>query len=362
MMGAIKEKVLKIFHSMPNMSKMGFLTSFFKTSEEDFTDAELVNIDIVRSGEQVAPVLTDVGTGAVVVSDDIFTGKTVRPPIYSIARPANIWDLMNRQPGETEYEAIGNWFGRLVAVLKRAFELMFGMIKRSIELQASQVLQTGKLDITNADGKVAYTLDFQMKSTHKKTVSTKWDQKTATPLKDLEAMCDAIRDDGLVDASIAIFGKDAWNAFIANAEVQAAFSKEGIGLGNIAPQIMNKGGKFMGFVNLGAYRVDLFVYNGRYETFNGASKASFVDPKNVIVLADPEDLDFRLVYGGVPSLPMAEPFESALPSEVIYDGNVRFNNRVFKDEKANTYTAETTARPICIPTSIDRFGCLTVLA
>ena len=46
MQSAFKEKVLKIFESFPKMDKMGFLSSFFKTTEEDYTDAEYVDIDI----------------------------------------------------------------------------------------------------------------------------------------------------------------------------------------------------------------------------------------------------------------------------------------------------------------------------
>lgn len=51
------EKVLTYFKSISDLDKMGFLSSFFKTKEEDFTTAELVDIDIVRSGEMVAPAL-----------------------------------------------------------------------------------------------------------------------------------------------------------------------------------------------------------------------------------------------------------------------------------------------------------------
>ena len=75
MQSAFKEKVLKLFESFPKMDKMGFLASFFKTSEEDYTDAEYIDIDIVRSGEHVAPVLRDISNGAIAIADDVFTGR-----------------------------------------------------------------------------------------------------------------------------------------------------------------------------------------------------------------------------------------------------------------------------------------------
>lgn len=362
MQSIFKEKVLKLFQSTPKMDKMGFLSSFFKTTEEDYTDAEYVDIDIVRSGESVAPVLRDIGTGAVVVADDVFTGKQIKPPVYSLTRPVNIFDLMKRQPGENEYAEIGTWFGRLVNILKRAFALMSGMLVRSVELQASQVLQTGVLTLTDDKGNAAYTLDFKPKVTHIKTILNLWDGGSADPLADLEEMADAIRDDGLVDASIAIFGAKAWNAFIQDTKVQAALKKDGLALGNLSPRIVNKGGKYMGYVELGAYRIELFVYNGRYTDFSSNTVKKYVDDNNVIMMADVEDLDFRTVYGGVPSIGMDEPFASVIPDEVTYANGVRIHNRVYKDQKGNTYSAETTVRPVSIPVSIDRFACFTVLS
>ena len=360
MQSAFLEKVLKLFKSAPNMDKMGFLSSFFKTTEEDYTDAEYVDIDIVRSGENVAPVLRDIGTGAVVVADDVFTGKQIKPPVYSLVRPVNIFDLMKRQPGENEYKEIGTWFGRLVNVLKRAFVLMSGMLLRSVELQASQVLQTGKLTLTADAGNSAYTLDFQPKATHFKTVTNLWSGNSADPLADLEEMADVIRDDGLVDATTVIFGAKAWNYFIKNSNVQNAVKKDGLGLGNLAPQIVNKGGKYMGYVEIGAYRLDLLVYNGRYSDFNSNTVKKYVDENKVIMTADIADLDFRRVYGGVPSIGMDEPFASIIPEQVTYENGVRVHNRVYKDQKGNTYSAESTVRPVNIPVSIDRFACFTV--
>ena len=183
---------------------------------------------------------------------------------------------------------------------------MYGMLSRSIELQASQVLQTGTLTLTDDAGNTAYTLDFKAKNTHIATVGTKWDQSGADPIKDLNGLADYIRADGLVDPKTIIFGAKAWDAFIQDTKVQNAVKKDGLGLGNLSPRLVNKGGKYMGYLESGAYRYDLWVYNGRYQAFNSSTSTPFVDEKKVIMLADVEDLDFRLVYGGVPSLGMVE--------------------------------------------------------
>lgn len=354
------EKVLTFFKSIPNLAKMGFLSSFFTTKEEDFTDSELVDIDTVRSGAKVAPALKSLTTGAVAISNDIFTGKQVRPPKYSLERTINIFDLMKRQPGESQFKEIGDWIARLAIKIRAGFDIMYAMIKRSIELQASQVLQTGTVTLTDESGNpLDLALDFRPKATHFPTVTIDWsDTANADPIADLDALCGEVRKDGFVDITTAIFGRKAWQNFIDNPKVQKYFNKENLNLASLEPRIVNKGGKYMGYIDIGAYRVNLFTYNSMYETFESSTTKPFVDDNNVIVLPDLADLDFRLVYGGVPSIGMQEPFSQIIPPETKVDGAVRFHNRVYRDEKLNSYTGEVTCRPICIPVSIDNFGCL----
>lgn len=358
-MEEFSEKVLSIFKSSPDINKMGFLSSFFKTKEEDFTDSEFVDIDIVRSGAKVAPALRNLTTGAVAIADDVFTGKQVRPPVYALERTVNIYDLMKRQPGESQFREVGDWAGRLVLKVKNSFEIMYDMIKRSIELQASQVLQTGTVSLTDEKGNsLDIALDFKPKATHFPTVTNDWGTTGATPLDDIESVCDAIRNGGHVDATTAIFGRDAWKNFIENEKVLAHFNKENLNIASLDPRLVNKGGKYMGYIDMGAYRLDLFTYNGTYEEFVSGDIKKYLDTNSVILLPEVSDLDFRLVYGLVPPFDMDEPFASIIPNETKVDGAVRFSNRVYRDTKVRSYTSEVTSRPICIPVSIDRFGCI----
>jgi hypothetical protein len=353
------ERMLRMFTSAPNMDKMGFLSSFFVTEDEDIVDAEMVDIDIVRSDEDVAPVLRDLKTGAVAIAEDYYTNKQVKPPIYSLEKPVNVFELLKKQPGETEYAAIGTWIGRLMIVLKNAFTKMTTMIKYSIELQASQVLQTGSLSLNDENGNAAYILDYKPKATHFPTVTTAWNAAGADPLSDLAGLMDVVRDDGLVDVVNLIFGKTAWNDFIGTAKVQAAINRNGLLLGALDPRLVGRGGKLMGYIDIGSYRVNLFTYNGRYRTYGTDTKAPFVGPSKVILLPDIADLDFRLVFGGIPSIGLDAPFDQFLPDRVSINGAFDFRPRVYRDNKGDAYVGEVKSRPICIPVSIDRLACLT---
>lgn len=355
--------VLKKFNDEKAMSKRGFFSTFFVTTEEDYTNTDTVEIDIERAGEKVAPVLKNRNTGAVIISAEDFSTKEFTPPVINLAYPVDLFELMRRMPGETDTAEIrGEWKARLAEKLYKGFVKEHKMIKETVELQASQILQTGTVTMQDENGADSYVLAYPVKESHFPTVVTKWDASGADPMADLQSLCEAIQDDGKVDARIAIFGRDAWNAAIKNTAFAEAVKMDGLNLGALNPALKNKGGRYMGYINLGSDRLDLYTYNDSYEKVGSTTKYRYMDPKKVIVTADLEDLDFRTVYGGVPSLGMDPVFAEVMPSEVMYEGSVRVNNRVFKDEKADTFQAESKSRPLSIPVSIDAFGCLTVLA
>jgi hypothetical protein len=352
------EMFLGLFRSAPDITKMGFLTSFFRTGSEDVVPAEYVDIDIERSDEDVGPVLRDYKTGSVVINEDIYVNKQIKPPQYDLERPVNVYDLMKRQPGETEYAKVGSWLARLMVVLNKTFIKMADMIKRSIELQAAQVLQTGRLDLLDENGAVAYQLDYRPKSTHFPMVTVDWSEGASTPIDDLRALASVIRDDGLYDPKILIMGEQAYMDFIAKQEVKELFKQDELALGRLSPQIVNKGGNYMGYIFLGSYRYEIFTYNGRYIPYNGGAKRKFLDDNKVIMLCDPGDLEFRLVFGDIPSIGMEEPFSQFVSDRVTVEGSIDLHPYVYRDDRRKTYAGQLASRPICIPVSIDRFGCL----
>lgn len=354
--------VLKKFTEDERMNKRGFFTTFFKTTPEDYTDGEYVEIDIERTGDYIAPALKDARTGSVVVDEDIFTEKRFKPPYSALSTPVPLIDLLQRQPGESDTaEVRGQWFGRLVNKLTKSLSKFHRMFKEQIELQCAQILQTGVVTLKDAAGNDVYTLDYKAKATHLVTNTNSWDAAGADPLGDLESICDAVNDDGKATPSIAIFGAEAWQNFITNSDVKDMVRRDGMNLGALNPGLLNKGGRYMGYIDVGSYRLELWVYNDSYKRMDGSTVYKFLDTKKVIITTALEDLDFRIVFAGVPTLGMKEPFASVIPSEVTYDGFMRAHNRVFEDATQDTYTAESKMRALAIPVSIDRFACLTAV-
>jgi len=360
-------KILAWFNAQPDINRMGFLSSFFKVTPESFTDATEVELDLVRSGEEVAPAITNLSTGAVSLAVDVFDLGKAPFPVYALDRTVHVGELMNRQPGENAYDgsAAGDWLGRLARVLVGSFTRMTDMVKRSIELQAAQVLQTGTIDLTNEDGKIVYKLDLKPKPSHFPTVSKSWGTPDADPISDIAAVADIVRNDGLVDVCNLIMDNKSFDNFIKNERVKEFLKTDGLRLGALNPKIVGKGAKYYGYMHIGSGLYDIWIYSATYNEFGKKETKKFLEDNKVLFLPDFNDLDFRRLFGGIP---MVRPESNTAfdqlfgASKVTIDNEYDFKARVYWDEKAEAYTGEIKSRPLCLPVSIDRFACLTTQA
>lgn len=352
--------MIKAYKSMPNIDKNMWLTSWFKTTPEDITDAEFISIDIERQDEQVAPVLTDISTGANVVSEDVFTNKEIKPPAFALKMPFDVFDLTNRMPNQTEYEAANiNYQAKMRMKILNSWKKLTDMIKRSIEMQASQILQTGTVTLYDIDGIARYTLSYAPKATHFPTAGTAWGDVGSNPLGDIISLAEVIRDDGLVDPKNLIMGQGAFAQFLANADVKTLFYQDNYAIGTLSPQMLNNGATLQGFIPIGNYRFNIWTYGGRFIDPVTSTKIQYLNWDSCILLPDPEDIDFRKCFGAVPQVVDSHPdFRDVLPSRVSVPGAFDFKPRIYTDEAAETVYSEVKSRPLLIPVSIDAYGCI----
>lgn len=361
--------VLSKFTDGRRAVERGFFALWFKTTDEDYTNAEYVDIDVERTTDTVAPTLRDGRTGSVIVKRDSWKENKFRPPLTALEDPIDLYGLMRRQPGESDdARTIGDWFGRLASKIVDALSRFHRMIGLQVDLQCAQIMQTGAVELRDNKDGVSYTLNFGADQSHFPTVAVDWDDvANATPVDDVTALADKIADDGQVAPAYLILGADAYRNLLKNTEFQNLVRKDGLGLGELTPTSMrSRGGKYHGYAEFGSHTLEIWTYGGSYKRVGSNSSFKYLDDNAAIVIARPEDVDFRTVYGGVPSLGMKEPFNEIVPSTVTYSGDrgtegtgfIRVHNRVYEDKKGDTYTAECKARPLSIPVSIDRFGCL----
>lgn len=340
-----------------------FFSGMFSAPPRNFYATEEVEIDIIRSDEDVSIVVQDLSTGYRMNANDEYTNKGFKPPIHKEAIGINAFDLLKRTPGRNPFEnpdfranIISRMFTGMTAVERK--------IRRAIELQASQVLQTGVVTLTDSNGVALYSLDYKPKTTHFPSAGVSWATATgAQKLEDLRALGEVVRADGLSDPDQLIMGEKAFENLLATDTVQGRFDARRIDLGAIAPmQMRGNGGIYRGIIEIGNYRYDVWTYNGRYKHPQTGSSTAYMDPGKVIVRSSSARMD--ATFGAIPNIGAlmggaASRILPELPPRMsMSDRGMDLHVNAWMSADGEQLFGGVGARPLMIPTAIDTYGCL----
>jgi hypothetical protein len=352
-----REGWIQLFTQM--RSPNGFLSRMFTIKPGGSYNGDKVAIDIERYGEDVAIAIKKF-TGPNMNDFSQFTTKEFEPPAYGEAFPMNVADLINRMAGVDPYEAAyTEYAGQMTALMAKGFVLIDDKIKRAVELQASQILQTGKLTLTDSAGATVYELDFKPKATHFPTVGVSWSATaTATPLADLEALAKVIRSDGKINPDRVIMGDVALSNFLANPDVQAALDNRRIDVGSIAPMFDDSGATMYGYVWAGTYRFEIWSYPDTYNDPQTGNPVEYIGSDKVVMLSSRTRLDMASARVPMPLGPDPR-IANLLPGRMTsraegYD----VTPNVYCTPNGKQIMGELESRPLLIPVQIDGFGCL----
>jgi len=340
-----------------------FFSGMFQSPPQNFHATEEVEIDIIRSDEDIAIAIQDLSTGYRENSDDIYTNKGFKPPIFKESKAINSFDLIKRMPGQDPFQS-PDFRANVITRMFSGMQKVERKIRRTIELQASQVLQTGIVTLNDSAGVALYTLDYKVKATHLPASAIIWGGAGATIAADISALAEVVRSDGLADPDQLIFGIDAFEEFIKDADIQLRYDNRRIDLGTISPMEMNgQGGSFRGVVEIGNYRFDIWTYGGRYKDPQTGVKTQYLDKGKVIVRASGGVMD--ATFGAIPNigneLGGARLFPE-LPSRMSLDGGgMDLFTNIWMSNDGETLFGGVGSRPLMIPTAIDTFGCLDTL-
>lgn len=338
--------------AMPTM----FLASFFRTPPQNFHDTESVEIDIERHGEDIATVITDLTTGGNVNSFDGFTNKEFKPPVYMEKAGLNAFELLGRDAGDTPFDS-PQFNAKAIMRAMKQFRVLEAKVRRGVELQASQVLQTGTLTLLNAAGVSAYVLDYKPKPTHFPTSSTTWGQAGDDKLGDLAALAEVNRSDGLSNSDNLIFGDKAWDEFKKDAAVVELLNSRRMELGAVVPQTRGQGATYQGYIWIGSYRFDMWTYNGRYKHPQTGEATRYLNTGSVVMLDSQARLD--LSFGSIPFIQTPTRQLAGLPRRMNNSGSgFGMTTNSWVDNSGTNLNVSAGTRPLCIPTAIDTFGCL----
>ncbi len=339
-----------------------FFTSMFQSPETNFYSSKQVQIDIQRTDEDISIAIQDLTTGYRYNSKDVYTNKEFVAPIHSEAVPIDSFSLLDRMPGrnpfqDPEFRA---------DVILRMFQGMRDIekkIRRSIELQSSQVLQTGIVTLTDSTGATIYTIDYKPKANHFPVAGTAWNAGGATPLDDIGSLADIIRNDGLTAPDQLIMGDKSFNAFIANDDVQKHFDNRRIDQGTISGFTeVTGGGNFRGVVAIGSYQYDILTYSGRFKDPQTGAKLKFLSDDKVIVRVGGARLD--ATFGAIPNIGRELGIGIAqqvpeLPTRISNAaGRMDLFTNVWVTVDGAQLFGSVAARPLMIPTAIDTYGAI----
>lgn len=333
----------------------------FRTPRENFHTSEGVEIDIERSEEDIAIVIQDLSTGYRMNSDDLYTNKLFIPPILKEAVAINAFDMIKRMPGQDPFQS-PDFRANVIMKAMKGMRKVSRKVMRTIELQASQVLQTGIITLSDINGNALYTLDFKPKATHFPTVSIDWGTGTEDKAKDISDLAEVIRNDGKLDPNELWFGTNAFREWLRDADIQALLDNRRISIGEVvAREPRNDGSTYRGTIQIDNYIYDMYTYNGKYKNPNGGAITPYMDEDNVVVKSS--DSRFDLTYGAIPNLNRDLGIQQAVVPEMptrfsSAEQGVDLFTNVWVTPDGEQMFAGVGARPLCIPTAIDTYGCL----
>ncbi len=206
--------------------------------------------------------------------------------------------------------------------------------------------------------RTGYAVDFQPKATHFPTVTTDWSDPAADVLGDLSSLAGVIRVDGKATADTLIMGEGSWQNFICNTKVLALADNRRITVGAVEPSMRGEGAIFQGFFWAGNYRFAIWTYPEYYEdpVTNVATK--YVEDDKVIMLSSAFRGD--ATFGAIPRIvPPDARAARFLPRRIANTRNgTDMSLNAWFTPNGEQLNVSAGSRPMKIPTSIDRYGCL----
>lgn len=320
-----------------------FLRSFFKETE---TASKSISIEVERDAQTVA---VDVirGTEGNRNTWDKSTEKIFVPPYYNEYFDATHLDcyedlFVNESIAPTN-------FGKFLEAAASKMEGLFDKIDRAYELQASQVLLDGIVQLKNG-----INIDFKRKAASLVAYNAAHDFSinTVDPNTKLLEGATFLKETGKVEGSVinVIFGSAAYAAYLGNSKVQARALAVQYGLDAIVPAQRNAlGQSFHGEISVGAFRMRLWSYPEVYKHPVSGVITNYMHPKKIVMM--PEMTANVLSYAAVPQIVQAG----------VGAKKGKFLTYEYTDERTTSHIMGVKSAGVAIPVGVDQIYTVQVL-
>lgn len=287
------------------------LTSLFTIPRGGIHDAFKVKVDVRRTTRGVAFPMKDPSAGYHMNTRQGYSSKELEPAAYKEGFSISADELMgDRAFGLDPFKEPG-LMARAQDEMSRVVPNLNDLIRRGMEIQASQIMQTCALSLVDNTNAVVFAEDFAPKATHFANASIAWTTTaTAVPFTDIRNMCDLNMRDGKTPPkrlhlnSVTLAELKATAEFIAAMDVNyRTYSGELFRLNSGAQPVhgMVGGGKggaiFRGVLEVANYLLDLWVYDGEYDhPYTGAATKYIADHKVIIESGGRMDATFGRIH------------------------------------------------------------------
>lgn len=321
-----------------------FLRSFYT---EKVSGSKEISIEVQRGKEKVA---VDVERGSIGNrnASSKSTEKIFVPPYFREYFDMTDLDHYKLAFNDAAQGMSPIIFGQLLAEAADKMSDLIDMIERAVELQASQVLQTGIVTLKSGG-----YIDFKRKAASLVDLGTAayWADSGVDPTVSIEAGCNFIRTVGKSgDGTFnMILGSEALTDLLNNTILQSRNDIKQYSLDVISgPQRNAEGAAYHGQLSAGSYRVNIWTYPQFYDNASGVS-TPYIGAKNAIIL--PTMPKFVLNYAAVPQLLKG--------TGTVTKGKYLFGE--YTDERQAAHVMDVKSAPLCVPVGIDQIYTMQVV-
>ena len=323
-----------------------FRDTFFRNKKTFST--ERVDIDIKKGSRRMAAFVHP-RVGGTVMHSEGYQNESYKPPLINPYTVTTADQLLNRLPGEDLYNGKTPAQRGAEKLMEEYADLNDATTRRE-EWMAVQALTTGQISVKGKG--VDEVIDFGFTNKVQLNGTAQWGKSAAKILDNLNDWETKVLVNGFTNVDMAIMGKDALKAFLADETVMKNLDNRRVEMGIISPRDLPNGVRYIGHLN--KPNIDIYEYREVYlddwtDPTNPVTKDLI--PANMVLLMSSAS-NFMLCYGACTYIEDASGQWVTSESDRIL--------RSYVEHHPDRRMIELQARPLPIPDKVDSWLVATV--
>ncbi len=324
-----------------------FFRDKFFTNIKPFS-TKRVDIDLVKGDRRMAAFVHPRAGGQVLKGNGYKT-ESYAPPLINPYDVTTADQLMDRLPGEDLYSGMTP-AQRAAQQLTDEYNRLNDATTRREEWMAVQAIVNGKIPVVGEG--VNEIIDFGFTNKVTLTGNNQWGKSAAKVLDNLDDWSDKVLTEGFANVDMAIMGKSALRAFLADENVLKVLDNRRVEMGLISPRDLPNGVKYIGHLN--KPNIDIYTYAEVYlddwtDPANPATQP--LVPDNAVILI-PSAPNFMLAYGACTYIEdSTQAWVTAQTSRLL---------RSYVEHHPDRRMIELQAHPLPVPDKVDSWLVATV--